>query len=399
MSTIRRSLLEVLSSIVDNRGRSCPTVDDGFPLIATNCVRNDHLYPTFENIRYIDDQTYAEWFRGHPEPGDILFVCKGSPGRVALVPDPVPFAIAQDMVSLRADSEVIDSRYLYYVLKSPTVQHDIANMHVGTMIPHFKKTDFDKLQFQIPEDLGIQRAIAEVLGALDDKIAANTKLAGTADELASNLFLESVRGVSMSEQTFVDVATISGGGTPSTKHSEYWEGDVNWATPTDVTSLTGPYLGDTMRSISEAGLQACSSSLYPAGSILMTSRATIGAFAFAEVPMAVNQGFIVVEPKDPALKFWIFHEMRSRTEEFTAMANGATFLELSRGNFKKFQVRLGEPERMREFGEKAETLHAAARNAFLENQTLAATRDALLPQLMSDKLRLEEAEPMVEASV
>lgn len=132
---------------------------------------------------------------------------------------------------------------------------------------------------------------------------------------------------------------------------------------------------------------------------LMTSRATIGAFAFAEAPMAVNQGFIVVEPKNPALKFWIFHEMRSRTAEFTAMANGATFLELSRGNFKKFQVRLTDPKRMRKFGAKAESLHAAGRNAFRENQTLAATRDALLPQLMSGNVRVKRAETLVSAAV
>lgn len=77
---------DVLSGIVDNRGRTAPTADDGTPLIATNCIKDDALYPLFEKVRYVDDETYNSWFRGHPEPGDIVFVCKGSPGRVALVP-------------------------------------------------------------------------------------------------------------------------------------------------------------------------------------------------------------------------------------------------------------------------------------------------------------------------
>jgi type I restriction enzyme S subunit len=124
----------------------------------------------------------------------------------------------------------------------------------------------------------------------------------------------------------------------------------------------------------------------------MTSRATIGAFAIAQVPMAVNQGFIVVEPNEAALRYWLFHEMRSRVDEFISLANGATFLELSRGNFKKFTVRLADFDVMAEFGRKAESLHDAASAALRENAQLAATRDALLPQLMSGKLRVKDAE-------
>lgn len=101
---VERSLLDLLAKIVDNRGRSCPVADAGFPLIATNCLKHDHKYPMFENVRYVDSETYDHWFRGHPEPKDILFVCKGSPGHVAVVPDPVPFCIAQDMVALTCRS-------------------------------------------------------------------------------------------------------------------------------------------------------------------------------------------------------------------------------------------------------------------------------------------------------
>ena len=128
----------------------------------------------------------------------------------------------------------------------------------------------------------------------------------------------------------------------------------------------------------------------------MTSRATIGAFALSQQPMAVNQGFIVVQPFDQDLRFWVFHEMQSRVDEFVALANGATFLELSRGNFKKFKVRLAEPKVTKEFVALAEPLHAAAANALSENTKLANTRDVLLPQLMSGKLRIRDAEKVLE---
>ena len=94
---------ELLSTVIDNRGKTCPTTETGIPLIATNCIRNELLYPTYDKVRFVSKQTYDTWFRSHPEPGDIIFVNKATPGRVCLVPDPVDFCIAQDMVAVRAN--------------------------------------------------------------------------------------------------------------------------------------------------------------------------------------------------------------------------------------------------------------------------------------------------------
>jgi len=213
------------------------------------------------------------------------------------------------------------------------------------------------------------------------------------------LFKHQSRDVDLSDLTYTDVATIGGGGTPRSKVPEYWGGDVQWLTPTDVTALAGPYIRQTDRTITEAGLASISSPLYPAGSICMTSRATIGAFALLGVPMAVNQGFIVVQPKDPSMRYWLLHEMRQRVDEFHDHANGATFMELSRGNFKKLRVCLAESAAMAEFGIEAEVLHDRACNALQENQRLAQTRDTLLPKLMSGRLRVREAEELVADAV
>lgn len=119
---------ELLSKIVDNRGRTCPTAEMGLPLIATNCIRNDILYPSFEKVRYVSKSTYDSWFRGHPAPGDLIFVCKGTPGRVCMTPDPVGFCIAQDMVAVRADPKKVYPKYLFALLRSAQVQEQISNM-------------------------------------------------------------------------------------------------------------------------------------------------------------------------------------------------------------------------------------------------------------------------------
>ena len=186
---------ELLSNVVDNRGRTCPTAPSGLALIATNCIRNDNLYPVYENVRYVSDETYRAWFRGHPLPGDLIFVTKGTPGRVCVVPPKVDFCIAQDMVAIRADNKKVSPKYLFAALRSAEIQSEIENLHVGSLIPHFKKGDFDKLQIPLPER-EVQEYIGEQYFTFSAKIdllhRQNKTLEGMAEALWRKMFVEEV---------------------------------------------------------------------------------------------------------------------------------------------------------------------------------------------------------------
>jgi type I restriction enzyme S subunit len=177
----------LLSDIVDNRGRTCPTSDTGIALIATNCVKNAYLYPVFEKVRHVGLETYKSWFRGHPVPGDLIFVCKGSPGQVCLAPDPLNFCIAQDMVALRADAKKVYPLYLFAALRSTEVQRDIENMHVGTLIPHFKKGDFSKLSIPLPSPER-QKFIGDWHFGIENKIELNRRMNETLEGMAQAIF-------------------------------------------------------------------------------------------------------------------------------------------------------------------------------------------------------------------
>jgi len=190
MSTIEFQMIpftELLTKIVDNRGKTCPTSTSGIPLIATNCITNDTLYPVYEKVRYVSEETLDTWFRGHPEPDDIIITTKGTPGRVCMVPNPVDFCIAQDMVAVRADKTKIEPRYLFAILRSRNVQTQIENMHVGTLIPHFKKGDFDKLLIPVP-NLAIQRLIGDQYFSQSAKIELNRRMNATLEAMARALF-------------------------------------------------------------------------------------------------------------------------------------------------------------------------------------------------------------------
>ena len=182
------SFLDLLSVIIDNRGKTVPVSEGGIPLIATNCIKNETLYPAYDKVRYVSKSTYDTWFRGHPQPGDMIFTCKGSPGRVCWVPDPIDFCIAQDMVGIRANEKIIYPKYLFALLRSEGTQNKILNMHVGTLIPHFKKGDFGNLYFDIPTDMEYQKKVGDAYFDFCLKIEANRQTSQTLEHIAQAIF-------------------------------------------------------------------------------------------------------------------------------------------------------------------------------------------------------------------
>ncbi|MGA4507259.1 restriction endonuclease subunit S [Propionibacteriaceae bacterium G1746] len=385
-----------------NHGEYRPRSDEfalkGTPFIRAADVREIGI--DFESCAKISNTALARIRKGIGRGDDVIITHKGTVGRVSYVPSGTPeFACSPQTTFWRSlDLRVLHPRFLHAVLRSPGFQAQLTTVaHATDMAPYASLTDQLRLRIPLPH-LSEQRAIAEVLGALDDKIAANSALVRTALDLAAALH-ESTLSEARIPTTYDEIATIGGGATPSTKVPAYWDGDVRWAAPSDVTALTSPYLEDTPRHITDAGLAACSSPLYPAGSILMTSRATIGAFAIPQEPTAVNQGFIVVQPNDPQTKWWIFHEMQRRVPEYVNRANGATFLELPRGVFRSMRLDVPPSSVMLEFDERARALHVSARESARESQTLAQLRDTLLPALMDGILRVKDAITQVEEAV
>ena len=188
MSKKYSNLTSLLANIVDNRGKSVPVSDTGFPLIATNCIKHSSIYPTFENIRYVNDDIKNNWFRTHPEPNDIIFVNKGTPGRVCLVPDPVSFCFAQDMIGFRCDPEKIDYQYLFAILRSEYIQKKIENYHVGLVIPHFKKGDLDSLNIPRMASRAEELAIGELYLTLSKKIELNNRINTELEAMAKTLY-------------------------------------------------------------------------------------------------------------------------------------------------------------------------------------------------------------------
>ena len=135
-----------------------------------------------------------------------------------------------------------------------------------------------------------------------------------------------------------DLATIVGGGTPSRRQPAYWDGEVPWATPTDVTGLSGRVISKTSSSITSQGLASSSATLLPPNSLLMTTRATIGACAVNRVSMATNQGFQNLVPKQNTCVEFLYYLIRYHKRRLERIAAGSTFLEVSKRAIRSFPI-------------------------------------------------------------
>jgi len=194
-----------------------------------------------------------------------------------------------------------------------------------------------------------------------------------------------------------NVVNCIGGATPSTKEPSFWEpSEHHWVTPKDLSGLAAPVLMDTNRKVSTAGLKKISSGTLPKGTLLLSSRAPIGYLAITQIPTAINQGFIAMPPGGelpPAyLLFWTQWNMDSIKQK----ANGSTFMEISKSAFRPIKLCVPPEKIVTAFVSIAEPLleRIAANEA--QRTQLTQLRDTLLPRLISGKLRLPDAQTLIE---
>ena len=376
----KKPLPEILSFIVDNRGKTVPTTENGHILIATNCIKNENLYPSYEKIRYLSEETYQNWFRAHPKPGDILFVCKGTPGRVCMVPDPIDFCIAQDMVALRANEAIVYNKYLLAVLRSARIQKQIEQTSVGDVIPHFKKSFFNQLLIPIPP-MQIQRIIGDYYFVFSEKVEINNKINDNLQQQAAAFF--SIRyNRSNTEVRFTDLIQILGGGTPKTGENAYWNGKIAFFTPKDVGT---PYTLITEKTITEEGLSHCNSRLYPVNTVFVTARGTVGKVGMSGVPMAMNQSCYALVGKETHQLLVYFYTLKV-VDRLKHKASGAVFDAITTKDFESEQIMKLSDDDARAFLCIAEPMFQKVLNNCIENLRLSTLRDSLLPKLMSGEI-------------
>jgi len=423
------SLADALEFVVDNRGKTVPTDDKGIALIATNCISNDHIYPQKQNLRYVSQDIFDNWFRAHPKPGDIILTNKGSNnGEVCLVPNTVDFCIAQDMVAVRADKKKIDPLYLFAALRSRIVQKRIKYLNVDAVIPHFKKTDFNKLLIPLP-DRKSQEFIGKIYFNFSIKIDNLRRQNETLEKIAQTLFKHwfidfefpnddgkpyKSSGGAMVASELGDIPTgwrverlgdltqtITKGTTPTTFKKDFVASGINFIKAESITE-NHTLEKSKFAYIDEDTNLFLKRSIVQEKDILYTIAGTIGRYAMitsSSLPANTNQAVAIIRPDfkkiDPeyllcyfaSINYW--HYLSSRIVQ-AVQAN------LSLGVLSDSPITIPDQRIKNIFSELIIPIFAKKEFNQQQIQTLTKTRDTLLPKLMSGQIRVKEGESLIE---
>jgi type I restriction enzyme S subunit len=288
----------------------------------------------------------------------------------------------------------------------------ILGKAIGAAVPGINLGILKALPFVLPP-LPVQRRIAGILSAYDELIENSQRRIRLLEEMARALYREwfvhfrfpgheSVPRLPSAfgdfpqgweVRTVADSFEISGGGTPSRKEEKYWAGGtIQWFSPSDLTGAATMFMDDSSDHITALGLAESSARLFPARSVMLTSRATIGAISINTHDACTNQGFITCLPNERVPLYFLFHWLKDNVPTFQRMASGATFKEISRGVFKTIEFLQPPAKLVRSFEDAASPMAKQALTLQRQIQNLRRTRDLLLPRLLSASVTLDYEE-------
>ena len=287
--------------------------------------------------------------------GDIVLTLTGTVGKTDYgynveIDKDDKFLLNQRLVRLRAKQDLSDSKFIQYRISTDKFfYHFFYSSKGGTgNQSNVSIEDLKLLELNFPSKEE-QTKIASFLSAVDEKISQLTQkhqlLSQYKQGMMQKLFSQQLRfkaddGSEFGEwenTVLGDIADIVGGGTPSTNNEEYWSGDVVWLTPSEINQK---FIGESKRTISELGVQKSSAKKLPIGTILFTSRATIGEVAIAIAEVTTNQGFQSFISNEITFNEFLYYWIVNNKKSFIERASGSTFLEISKSKIQPMEISL-----------------------------------------------------------
>ena len=426
------SLRDAGVKLIDCVHKTPEAVESGFPYVAIPQMVEGRL--DLKAARRISERDMQAWnVKCDPREGDVVLSRRCNPGVTAVIPKGFKGSLGQNLVLLRATNGRITPEYLRWATRGREWWNEVDRyINVGAVFESLRCADIPEFQIPLPS-LPKQKAIAHILGTLDDKIELNRKTNETLEAMAKALFqswfvdFDPVRAKAEGRPTGLpdeisdlfpdsfeeselgviprgwrvapvgDVVESVGGSTPSTSEPDYWEGGEHyWATPKDLSSLSEPFLLDTAKKITAAGVQRISSGILPAGTVLLSSRAPVGYIAVACVPISINQGFIALKAAADMPTAYLLNWCVENIQQFKDRATGTTFPEISKAAFRPIPMLIPGATAIQAFARKTQAIYEAIVANMKEVELLANARDTLLPKLISGELRIPEAEKLLE---
>ncbi len=403
-------ILTKLGACVEIRGsKRLSFKDKKIPFIPMELIPTESVYVKYElkKPQEIKSFTYCE-------AGDLL-LAKITPslenGKQGIVPQDIPngFALATtEVFPLQSKKEKILNLFLFYLLKTPRFRNVLITSMIGTTgRQRASKEALLSLPIPLPP-LSEQKKIAEILSTVDEAIEVTDKEIEKAESLKRGLMQELLtKAIGHSRFKKTEVGTIPeewevvrvekifdvyGGTTPSTNNPSFWDGEILWVTPTDITKLGNRiYLNDTERKISEEGLKKSNLKLLEPFTILLTTRATIGYAALSPKQLTINQGMTAFIPlkKDlinPVFYIYWFSKIR---DFLLQLGGGSTFKEVSRTTLKKLYVPLPPLPEQKKIAEILSSVDDFIESLRARREKLVKLKQGLMEDLLTGKRRVK----------
>ena len=393
-------LNDICELIVDCPHSTAYDEGTGYPLVRTPNIGRGRLI--YSGMHRVCEEVYNKRnARAIPQTNDLIFAREATAGNVALIRAGEKVCLGQRTVLIRPNANLVNPAFLTYHLLAPEQQYKLLSTANGATVAHVNMPTIRNLKLSLPP-LATQHRIATILSRYDSLIENYQKQIKLLEEAAQRLYKEwfvdlhfpghentnIVDGVpeGWEKKKISDVCETVGGGTPSTKVPAYYKGGrIKWVTPTDITRNNCICLLDTDKKITEEGLRNSSTKMVPAGTILMTSRASVGYFGIADFEVCTNQGFISCIPI-PNMQMYLLFNLMSRVDEIRQKAGGSTYLEISKSVFRNFDIVCPSEIILLQFQDKASLVLKKEKTLSLQLRLLTEARDRLLPKLMSGEI-------------
>ncbi|MFD2360701.1 restriction endonuclease subunit S [Saccharococcus thermophilus] len=301
-----------------------------------------------------------------------------------------------------------------YYFRGPIFRREVYPLAQGSTRFNLSKSELIKLKIPIPP-VPEQRKIAAILSSVDEAIEKTEAIIEQTEKVKKGLMQQLLtKGIGHTKfkkteigeipeewevKNISEVAKVVSGGTPSKQISEYWEnGTIPWATPTDITSNDNKYISTTQSMITESALRNSSANLLPVGSVLMTSRATIGPRCINTVPMATNQGVksFICDP-DVLHNEYLYYLIDKIKDQFIALASGSTFLEISKSALENFKIPVPPIEEQIEIAKILSSVDEKMSVEKVKKESLQIIKKGLMHSLLTGKVRVKVDDEVVSS--
>lgn len=366
-------------------------VEVGIPSIMPKDI-GQRLDISTDSIAHITKDDAERLQKYQVKPNDIVFSRRGDVEKCAYITaDMDGWLCGTGCLKIDFFSKQIFPKFAAYYFSTAESKNWLTSHAVGTTMPNLNSKILGNFPILLPS-LSEQKAITTVLSSLDDKIdllqRQNATLEAMAQTLFRQWFVEEAED-DWENGTLDDVLTTKGGTTPSTKKPDFWDGDIHWTTPRDLSNNDSPYLLDTARKITQAGLDKISSGLLPTGTLLLSSRAPVGYLGFADIPLAINQGYIAILDNKGVSKLFLYLWLKENMDYVKSFANGSTFLEISKSAFRTLEISIPPITLREQFDGIVLPLFEKIRKNVYQIHVLEKLRNILLPKLMSGEATVQ----------